>query len=262
MASFMDLAIETRLQIYSDLLTASDHAIMSRNIYPRYSCQYAFPCAVLLLNKQINEEAKTIFYGRNPFSLRLTGDKQVFMQAKMSVLTPSKINNHISIQNSIRALHLCVELHGLRFIQHKPHSSNPTINGSHIAELFETQCTEMAKMPALQKLEISFTGQVLLSILLLEDGRWDFGNHCSSDICSKVYSIILEPLVKLPSSIHVTRGTVVLVLSRSPPTHMNSTIVRSSNVAMSIDILTQSIDEALAKRVRSLEGKDPVTAGS
>ena len=65
MAGFFDTALETRLQIYRNLLH-------ERPIWARGHCVYGFNPALLRVNKQISAEAATVLYGENIWQHKLS----------------------------------------------------------------------------------------------------------------------------------------------------------------------------------------------
>ncbi|MCJ1453364.1 hypothetical protein MMC28_003711 [Mycoblastus sanguinarius] len=151
MVSFLQLPAEVRLQIYRDSFTSApakstaiNLSILKKQVH---ICQYGFPRALLLLNRKINDEAKSIFYSENIFKHVIFHDgyshSNLFWRYRNNL--PSLPTYYF-----LRTFHICLDL---------PADLSGGIASYMVGKLTD-DCTILLRLPVLRLLQVSLNGSL------------------------------------------------------------------------------------------------------
>ena len=210
----LTLPVEIRLEIYKECLTPAC-AVCTSWSHPEnheHFCSGSnFSTSVLLLCKQINAEAKTVFYGANPFACAL--DTEDLRQNHNGV--QSDRGRRMQMLRVVRKATVHIEMAGECIWAWKFPGFSPSHRAAieYIHDGLLELCRDFENAPELDEVRISFGDNIYLQSWFPE-GADDAGEESSIDrmgvenFDGAGYRYILEGLGGLRQNITIVRGMV------------------------------------------------------
>ncbi|CAD6586672.1 MAG: hypothetical protein ASARMPREDX12_002485 [Alectoria sarmentosa] len=231
MATFMDIAAETRMQIYEEMFVPrgqfwlrSYQGNHERGQYLKVAySEYGFNTAILRVCNKVYHEAIEVFIRQNTFNHLINPEAfsvyYRFPKPQSSVLKPFFRQAYLipPCLDTIKNLHIAVDITDFKeFMDLAVRQFASEIHQEVMRVEMQRACTVMDNMPALKSVKISMHGGGFLSI---RESRWQsyreiedrYSQEETTDDIAAFFFAVFEPLRYLRRDTVVVQGFVTIV---------------------------------------------------